>query len=260
MNIIKKIIAYPGTADLSVDDPQTTQLRLDIIQNKSFLKKIYDEWYQLISAGLSNKHQVLELGSGAGFFSELLPDLISSEIFVTPNIKLVADACQLPLQKNSLDAIVMTDVFHHIPNVEDFFAEASRCVKPGGKLIMIEPWNTPWSKWVYTNLHHEPFETNSNWKIPDTGPLSSANGALPWIVFKRDQSLFYKKFPQWSIINVKPMMPISYLLSGGVSLRSFVPGHLYALIRFIEKILLQDKWAMFALIELEQKQLSSSIK
>jgi len=78
MNIIKKIIAYPGTADLSVDDPQTTQLRLDIIQNKSFLKKIYDEWYQLISAGLSNKHQVLELGSGAGFFSELLPDLISS--------------------------------------------------------------------------------------------------------------------------------------------------------------------------------------
>jgi len=253
MNFLKKMIAHPKTAGLSVDDPQTTQLRMDIIKNKPYLKKIYYEWYQLISTGLSDKDRVLELGSGAGFFSELLPDLISSEIFFTPNLKLVADACLLPLQENSLDAIVMTDVFHHITNVEDFFTEATRCIKPGGKLIMIEPWNTPWSKLVYTNLHHEPFETDCNWEIPDTGPLSGANGALPWIVFKRDQSLFYKKFPRWSIVNIKPMMPISYLLSGGVSLRSFVPGRLYRLIRSIEKNLPQDKWAMFALIELEQK-------
>jgi len=43
----------------------------------------------------------------------------------------------------SLRAIVMTDVLHHIPNVESFFAEAARCVRPGGVIVMIEPWLTP---------------------------------------------------------------------------------------------------------------------
>ena len=116
---------------------------------------------------------------------------------------------------------------------------------------MIEPWRTPWSQWVYTHLHSEPFVHDSEWAIPRSGPLSGANGALPWIVFQRDRALFETQYPRWRIRTIEPMMPVSYLLSGGVSMRSLMPGFMYRPIRALERIFFQKHWAMFALIELE---------
>jgi SAM-dependent methyltransferase len=251
MSIFNKIVEHPLTRGLSVDDPRTTLLRHDIIQNKAFLHALYTEWYERIIRVLPQKNDVLELGSGAGFLQQFLPEVITSEVFETPGVRLIADACDLPLPDKSLDAIVMTDVFHHIPDVGRFLMEAGRCIRPGGKIVMIEPWRTPWSECVYTHLHSEPFSPDSGWKIPSTGPLSGANGALPWIVFKRDRALFEAQYPQWRIKDIEPMMPFSYLLSGGVSMRSLLPGWMYCPIRVLERVLVQKKWAMFALIELE---------
>jgi len=227
-------------------------LRRDIIQDKAFLRALYCEWYGRIVGVLPKKEDVLELGSGAGFFQQFLPSVITSEVFETPGVKLIADACDLPLPNQSLDAIVMTDVFHHIPDVSRFLVEATRCVRPGGRIVMIEPWRTSWSEWVYTHLHSEPFSPESGWKIPSTGPLSGANGALPWIVFQRDKALFEAHNPLWRIKNIEPMMPFSYILSGGVSMRSLMPGWMFRPIRILERVLLQRRWAMFALIELER--------
>jgi len=251
MSILNKILAHPLTCDLPVDDPRTTILRRNIIQEKAFLRAIYCEWYEEILSALNKKDDVLELGSGAGFLSNYLPNAITSELFIVPDVKLIADACCLPLPNHSLDAIVMTDVLHHIPDVNLFFKEASRCVRFGGQIVMIEPWRTPWSEWVYTHLHSEPFSPQGDWKIPSTGPLSGANGALPWIIFDRDKMLFEKLYPQWKINNIKLMMPISYLLSGGVSMRSLIPGWLYRPIRALEKLFNKKYCAMFARIELE---------
>ena len=251
MSILNKLLGHPLTRGLSVDDPRTTLLRHDIIQDKAFLHALYTEWYEQIIGVLPKKNDVLELGSGAGFLQQFLPAVITSEVFETPGVKLIADACALPLPDKSLDAIVMTDVFHHIPDVSRFLLEASRCVRPGGVVVMIEPWRTPWSEWVYTHLHSEPFSPDSGWEIPNSGPLSGANGALPWIIFQRDRALFETRFPQWHIKKIEPMMPFSYLLSGGVSMRSLMPGWLYRPIRALERVIGQKKWAMFALIELE---------
>jgi SAM-dependent methyltransferase len=252
MSIIGKILGHPLTRNLSVDDPRTTQLRLKIIQDKAFLRSLYCEWYERIITALAKKEDILELGSGAGFLQQVLPELITSEVFETPGVRLIADACNLPLAKQSLDAIVMTDVFHHIPDVSRLFVEATRCVRPGGKIVMIEPWRTPWSEWVYKHLHPEPFIPDSGWKLPSTSPLSGANGALPWIVFQRDRALFEAQYPQWRIANIELMMPFSYLLSGGVSMRSLMPGWMYRPVRALERILGEKHGAMFALIELER--------
>jgi SAM-dependent methyltransferase len=252
MSIFKTLFEHPLTRGLSVDDPQTTLLRRKIIKDKPFLRALYCEWYGRIVGALSKKEDVLELGSGAGFFHQFLPAVITSEVFETPDVKLIADACDLPLPNQSLDAIVMTDVFHHIPDVGRFLAEATRCVRPGGQIVMIEPWRTPWSEWIYSHLHAEPFSPESGWKIPSAGPLSGANGALPWIVFQRDKVLFEAQNSMWRIKNIEPIMPFSYILSGGVSMRSLMPGWAYRPIRILEHVLFQRHWAMFALIELER--------
>jgi len=251
MGIVSEILEHPLTHGLSVDDPRTTLLRRDIIQDKAFLYSLYSEWYEQIINVLSKKKDVLELGSGAGFLKKFLPEVITSEVFETPGVELIADASNLPLSDHSLDAIVMTDVFHHLPDVRGFYSEATRCVRPGGKVVMIEPWRTRWSEWVYTHLHSEPFSPESDWDIPTTGPLSGANGALPWIVFQRDRELFESEFPQWDIKEIKLIMPFSYLISGGVSMRSLMPGWMYRPVRKLEQILSQKHFAMFALIELE---------
>ena len=253
MNILKKLISHPLTKGMDIDDPKTTLLRKKIIQEKFFLRKIYYDWYKKIFDSLpNNANNILELGSGAGFFKSIVKNTITSEIFLIPGIDLVADACKLPFSNGALDSIVMTDVFHHIPDVKLFLSEAERTLRAGGKIIMIEPWNTPWARFIYCNLHSEPFIPDTpDWVIQKYGPLSGANGALPWIVFNRDRANFNKNFPKLKIIAIEPMMPFIYLFSGGVSMRSLLPSSTYNFIRYLENFLDEKKWGMFAFIEIE---------
>ena len=89
---------------------------------------------------------------------------------------------------------------------------------------MLEPWVTPWSRFVYRWLHHEPFHPDmKDWEFQSSGPISSANGALPWIVFQHDREKFVCEFPEWHIREIYLNTPIRYLISGGVSMRSLMP-------------------------------------
>ena len=106
---------------------------------------------------------------------------------------------------------------------------------------MIEPWVTAWSRFVWGRLHHEPFlPDRADWTIPSSGPLSGANGALPWIVFERDHNIFAERFPEWEIQSIRLNLPLRYLLSGGVSLRALMPGWSFPFWRGLEGRL--DRW------------------
>jgi SAM-dependent methyltransferase len=251
-----RLLGHPLARGLNIDDPRTTSLRRRIIQEKPFLHRLYGEWYEIISRALpQGEGAVLELGSGAGFLSDHVSDVIPSEIFFCDDIRIVLDGQKLPFADSCLRAIVMVDVFHHLPNVRLVLREAARCVRSNGKIIMIEPWVTPWSQWVYRHFHHEPFLPESiDWEFAARGPLSGANGALPWIVFSRDRHTFDREFPEWRISEVQLMMPFSYLLSGGVSFRSFFPGFLYEFWRSLERRFASrlPSIAMFAQIILER--------
>jgi SAM-dependent methyltransferase len=252
--LVKSVLAHPLTKGLDLDDPRTTELRLQIIQKKSFLRKIYDDWYRMIQSRIpAGEGQILELGSGAGYLHRFVQEVIRSEVFPCRGVELVADARSLPIATRSLKSIVMTDVFHHIPDVRAFLSEAARCLRPGGRIIMVEPWVTSWSKLVFGRLHHEPFVPNAEtWEIPSKGPLSGANGALPWIVLIRDRSRFDSEFPNLHVAEIRPMMPFKYLISGGVSLRNLMPSVSYHAWEWLERSL--EPWnhrlAMFAFIEL----------
>jgi SAM-dependent methyltransferase len=249
-------LEHPLTRGLPVDSPETTRLRRRVIASKPFLRRIYEEWYSTIARHVpAGPGRVLELGAGAGFLQEHLPDVIRSEIFPCPGVAVVLDGCHLPFGPGSLRAIVMTDVLHHIPDVRRFLSEASDVVREGGVLVMIEPWVTRWSRFVYSNFHHEPFQPDAQtWEFAAAGPLSSANGALPWIVFERDRGIFEGEFGEWRIESIRPGMPLRYLLSGGVSLRSLMPGWTFDAWRQVERAL--EPWmtslAMFATIVLRR--------
>lgn len=246
-------LEHPLTRGLSVDDPQTTAIRRQLIQQKKILRLIYQEWYAKLKSTLpAGKGSVVEIGSGAGFLSNVIPECITSDVFYNQWTTLVLDGQHLPFADQSLRAIMMIDVLHHLPLVRKFLNSAARCVRAGGVMSMVEPWVTPWSKIFFRYFQSEPFLPKSKtWEFAKNGPLSGANIALPWILFERDHYLFEREFPQWQIQRLDPIMPFTYLLSGGVSMRSLMPAFTYSFWHAIEKAFARlTSMALFAIIVL----------
>jgi SAM-dependent methyltransferase len=254
--MIRELLTHPLARGVDLDSPQTGALKKRILQEKKFLKHIYEEWYgEIVSALPPIRGPVLELGSGPGFLRDYLPEAITSDVVVFPDLSVVLDAHRMPFKTDSLRAVVMIDVLHHLCDSRLFFQEAARCVTTGGAIIMVEPWVSAWSRFMYKNFHHEPFDPDTpQWEFKSSGPFSGANGALPWMIFHRDISIFEREFPQWRIKQIKLTMPFSYVISGGITIRAMAPARMYRIIRKFEDSLhaWMNKLAMFAFIVLEK--------
>lgn len=108
---------------------------------------------------------------------------------------------------------------------------------------MVEPWVTRWSSKIWP-LNGEPLRPDAaEWEFPAGGPLSGANGALPWILFERDRDRFSREFPMWHFRSIRLTMPFRYLLSGGVSMRTLMPGWSFGLWRTFERVF--SPWMKF---------------
>ncbi|MHC4174854.1 MAG: class I SAM-dependent methyltransferase [Planctomycetota bacterium] len=242
-----------------LDDPVTTLLHAEIIEKKPFLRKLYIDFYKQFEKVVSDPQGkvLVELGSGAGFIKEVISNAITSDILELPNVDKVFSALEMPFERASVDAFFMFDVLHHITDPRAFFREALRCLKIGGRIVMIEPANTLWSRFIYKNFHHELFDTQAKWEmdsLQETGPLSHGNGALPWIIFSRDRRVFENEFPSLRIVRMRNHTPLRYLLSGGLTLRQLVPSFTYPAVKAIEYALspVNNLLGMFQTIELEK--------
>src|SRR3989344_3850678 len=146
-----------------LDSPETTIKRAEIIKNKKFLYQIYLDFYNTFkeySRTLPPGKKV-EIGSGAGFLKEVIPEVITSDVMKLPNCDMTFSAEKMPFKNNSISAFFMLNTFHHIKNPEKALSEFSRCLKAKGKIIMIEPYNSLWSRFIYKNFHHETFDPHT---------------------------------------------------------------------------------------------------
>jgi SAM-dependent methyltransferase len=232
-----------------LDSPETTRLHAEIIQRKRFLRELYREYYTVFLHTIPHFERsiVVEIGSGGGFIKKIIPNAITSDVIPLPELDRCFNATQMPFEANSVDCFCMINTLHHIPDVGAMFREFERCLKPEGKVITIEPANTPFSRWIYTHFHHESFDPTAGWLLPEGGPLSTSNQALPWIVFHRDRKRFKREFPNLEIESIQLHTPLRYLLSGGFTLRQLLPESLYPATRFLDTILLRPLYPWLAL-------------
>ncbi len=208
---------------------------------KPVLRAIYSDLYQKIE-NVALAGDTLEIGGGIGNFKIGSSRIIRSDIQYSEGLDVVADAQTLPFDNEVFSNIVLFDVLHHLQCPLLFFAEAQRILKPGGRVIMVEPGITPVSKLLYKMGHEEPVEMgwdmNDLCKIDaDKNPYDS-NQAIPTILFKRDPQLFLAAVKGFKINSSDWLSLFAYPLSGGFKSWSLLPCRWVSLILKIEEKLL----------------------
>ena len=231
-----------------------TKDRIGFEKSNKALGYLYKEWYELISNFLSKIEGTnIELGCGASFIDQINKSIKKTDVFLNSNTDFKLDAMDIGKNfENKISNLILVNVFHHISDPELFLKSAEKSLLSGGRIIMIEPSNNYWSRFVYKFVGHEPFDTRQiEWKFQSKDPLLDSNQALSWIIFERDYKKFKNLFPMFSLIQKKNMMPFSYLLSGGHSLNTRI-GKLIRITRKFERYFFDKSLGMFNLICLEK--------
>jgi SAM-dependent methyltransferase len=230
----------PQVRGLDHDSPELMRIHYELIQRKPFLRSLYLEHYLEFARALEDAPAgpIIEIGSGGGFVKEVIPQTITTDLHSGPNIDRIMPAEQIDFADGSVAAILMLNVFHHLPNPRAFLREVMRVLKPGGRAVLIEPAHTPLWKRLYRLFSAEPYdEATREWEFPPAGRFSGANVPLAWIVFSRDRHIFEREFPALHLRSARNHTAFLYLLSGGIWFHGIVPSWSFRFFRRLERLL-----------------------
>jgi SAM-dependent methyltransferase len=222
-------------------------------QSKPVLRAIYEDMYERIAAACV-AGATLEVGGGSGNMKEYREDVVSTDLVPTPWLDAAADAQSLPFRDASFANIVLFDVLHHIERPRRFLSEADRVLRPGGRIILMEPGITPLSRIFYKLFHPEPVDMRDD-PLAD-GPLDparkpfDANQAIPTLLVGRHRERMLREFPALRILRAERMSLLAYPLSGGFRPWSLIPvAGIGTLLRF-ENAFLRRPFARIAAFRL----------
>lgn len=105
----------------------------------------------LTLADFKNHQVVVDIGGGTGALAEFISyscttvyvldksNKMLSKVKTSKNvISIEGDALNTPFKDNTIDTVILSDVFHHIKEQNQLILEISRILKPGGKIVILD--------------------------------------------------------------------------------------------------------------------------
>lgn len=217
------------------------QANLQYWNNKPLLHDVYALLYGRILPWINTERPeaVVEIGSGIGNLKAHLPESISTDLFPNPWLDLACDAYELPFLNATISHLVLFDVFHHLQKPAFFLEEARRVLAAGGRVILMEPFISWFSRPVYQWLHHEPVGWRHSIDLNPHGPKPSgyyaSQGNATRLLYRNEAG------PDWPYGWVRqtmtPFSAFSWLLSGGYSKPAFYPQTMLPLLKRMDQFL-----------------------
>jgi SAM-dependent methyltransferase len=143
---------------------------------------------------------LLDLGCGprpyfklyAPYFYKTIGADLPHSPFPKENIDIYCSATSVPLDDNSVDAVLSTEVMHDISEPREMLKEVNRILKPGGQIILTTPFVVPTVDGVYDHYRYTEqglryLLTSENFEINSIAPVSDVIGAAvtlcvkPWL-------------------------------------------------------------------------------
>lgn len=216
--------------------------QMDAWNRKDGLRSVYKNWYQRIVDVLSDKGPVVEIGSGCGNFKEFYPQVVATDVIPTgPWIDEIVDARCLPFQPSSIGNFILIDCLHHLPRPIRFLRSAMEALAVGGRIVLLEPAITPWSRIVWKTCHHEPVDLSvdlfNQWDTPepDNPGFCYANMATAHLLFQRDRERLCQLLPNAEITKIEWSDMFVYPATGGFSYFSLLPSAVIAALHPLER-------------------------
>jgi len=159
-----------------------------------------------------------EVGAGPGFFSRYAGDVVSVDVEFDRELSACADVHFLPFRTGNFAAVIGIDVLHHLGAPASALAEIARVLRPGGRLVFVEPWAGPVGIAVYRHLHHEeccPVDDPLEAAFPAPKKPMDGNAWLPKALLVDRQADLLALVPELLVREVRAFGAMSYLLTGG---------------------------------------------
>ncbi len=210
---------------------------------KPGLRRVYHGFYKEIAARLCDLDPatMLECGSGMGSVKDVLPEVITSDLFPNPWLDRTENVYSLTFPDKSLAAVILFDVFHHLQYPGAALTEIARVLKSEGRLIIFEPAAGLLGRLALGLFHHEPLGLKEpiSWlpaasvSLENTGYYAAQGNA--WRIFGSQHSKW--DLSAWRVVEVAYFPAMEWLLTGGFRGPDFCRQPFLFFVRLADRIL-----------------------
>jgi SAM-dependent methyltransferase len=209
-------------------------------RERPLVRRLYLGWFAEIAGHLAAVGPTVELGAGIARLKEVVPDAIATDVEETPWSDAVVDAERLPYADASIGNLVLVDVFHHLADPAAFLDEAVRVLRPGGSIVILDPYCSPVSTPIYRRFHHERTDLAASAFEHDAavaGDPMASNQARATLVFFRHADETSARWPELEVVERRRLALVLYPLSGGFTKPPVLPRLLWPVAELLERAL-----------------------
>ena len=236
--------------------PDWVERHKQVWREKAVLRGFYErEYFRRLVAEMPHGRS-LELGAGPGFFAAYKRCDVVSDITPAPHVDRVVDVHEMPFDAESFDCVVGLDVVHHFARPSQAFTEVARVLRPGGRVVLIEPWTGVLGYLFCRYIHHEDcFSIPDPWGrvFPEGKDPMEGNATIPKTYFY-DHAAGLESRTGLRVVKIEAFSFFGYIATGGFT-RFAMPQPLADMVAAVERSLPRWFWrhcAVKALIVAEK--------